>query len=130
MSYKVACENVGYDRNAISPERKIVYLAYKDGECKEFDTLNDANSFSKLFEKKVVNQEIINDFHKSQREKERLAGELFLHEFRKGFPELSDDQFLCIWSEAWEDAHSYGYDEVESRFDDLYIFIKKILNCT
>lgn len=129
MTYEAACESVGYTRGVIPPEKKIVYLAYKEGECKKFDTLSDAKSFSKLIEEKVVNEVEIDFFRKTQREKERLANELFLSEFRKRFYELSDNQFSCIWSEAWEDSHSYGYDEVASKFYDLYIFIQRFNRC-
>ena len=129
VSYEEACEVVGYDRSAIGPEKKIVYLAYKDGECKEFMNLKEATKFSKLFEKKCVNQEEIDNFTKDQIKKERLAGETFIHELREDYPELSNSQFSCIWEEAWEDSHSYGYDEVASNFEDIYSFIKRYARC-
>lgn len=124
-SFDQVCREVGFNKVVKPPVPFFVFYAYKGGKVEEFLFEDEAKQFSPMVERVCSNQGEIDDFLEEYSQIKNIAAETFIAELRKSVPELSDEQFQCIWGEAWENSHSYGYDEVASTFDDLYSFVKR-----
>ena len=127
ITFKEACNRVGYDSSVKRPQTVYKYYAYKDGKAHEFTTRQEAQAFSNLVEYTVANKDEIRAFQDKQTEAEIAAAELWLKELRADYPELTDKQFGMIYGKAYEDGHSAGYDEVGLHFVDLYYFCMKFI---
>lgn len=124
ISYSLACEQVGYNPGASCP-KDIVFLAYKDGVCKQFATMPEAKMFSKLVEMKVTNADTIKMFHSTQRDLESKAYEVWLKELREYCvysDNISVELFEVCFAQAWIRFHSSGLDEVANGMEDIIDF--------
>ena len=126
-SYIECCEEVGYDRRYNPPEKKFIYYAYKNGTCSTFSTKEQACGFSSLVERKVTNQDEIDAYSKERSEKSQEAFDLWYAGLKEEYSDVSDQLFNAIYSQAYEDGHSSGYDNVACHFSDLYYFALEVL---
>lgn len=112
------------------PQPVYTYAAYKSGIVSFHSSKSDALSISTNIEKietdeSKVRRKDVND-HNIQ--VERSAAEAWLNDLRYGFLDMDDRMFSVIYSEAYDQAHSGGYDEVAATFYNLADFANKILD--
>lgn len=120
ISFQQACVEVGYDNSTKRPEQIYTYFAYKGGQAREFQCLQDAKAFSDNVEKSLVNKAEIDGFKDRQRTLERAAMDNWLVNLRREYPDLNIEQFQLIYKHAYEDACDNGYDEIADRFESLH----------
>lgn len=123
LSYRKILENAGTPPEY--PKKEYIYNAYKDGMCKEFSTRDEAEKFSKLIEKKVSNIDLYDAKKAAYEEFYSLVYSEWHAGVREYFSELPDEQFNILYSEAYEDGHSAGYDEVFMYMEEYLSFIEK-----
>lgn len=124
ISYKQCEEMVGVKPEY--PRTEYGYRAYKNGECKVFYTSKEANEFSKLVERLVVNEEEYNLQKEAYYAYETKVFELWITELKSEF-DLPEKVFSICYSEAYDRGHSAGYDEVASYMCDVVEFYEKIM---
>lgn len=120
ISFKEACDQIGYVRNVPAPTTIYKYFAYKAGKASEFATMSEALAFSKNVEKVVANQDEIDAFWKKRHDDERAAVDLWMAQLREYYSDLNDKQFSVIYDVAYENGHHSGYDEVALHFEEMY----------
>lgn len=108
------------------PVMKTAYRAYKNGECKVFHSLKEANDFSKLVEKFVVNEEEYQQTLKEYYAFEAKVRLFWLNLLKEEF-NLPEKIFDVCYAEADERGHSYGYDAIRDIMYDVVEFYEKIM---
>lgn len=120
LSYRKILEDAGTPPEM--PTKEFKYLAYKDGKCQEFESRADADRFSKLVEKVQKNTD---KYKTLMDEYESFYSKVFndwYSEVREYFDELNQAQFNRLYSQAYDDSHSGGYDEVFGTMEELASF--------
>lgn len=108
------------------PTKEYGYRAYKNGECKVFNTKTEADDFSKLVERFVVNEE---EYNKKLKEYHAFGTKVrlvWLAKLKEEF-DLPDEIFDICYAEANDRGHSSGYDEVANCMYDVVEFYEKIM---
>jgi flagellar biosynthesis/type III secretory pathway protein FliH len=118
----------GYDD--IVDVKKEFAFAYKNGEAKKFDCWNDAIQFSKQTEKVCINQEEFDANCKAFQEVEGRAQTAWMKDLREEYSSLSDKVFNICYSQAYEDGHSAGYDEIRNYMYSTTEFAEAIISAT
>ncbi len=129
ITYKEACEQVGYDSYVLCPIEAItVWYAYKDGMATEFSDRDEAFKLSKLVERKVVNKSEIDAWWDSRRKLEQAACEIWEEELKAEYigDNCSEELFDACYNEAYERGHAYGHDEIASYMSDIFEFALKV----
>ena len=126
MKFQTASEQVGLDKLPF-PKLEKQYAAYKNGEAKTFDTRAKALEFSKNIEAINVNQEEYQAAKYAWYQLENKAIELWKYSLQAYYPNVSDAVFELIYTKAYEDKHSYGYDAIADNVDDLIYFVLDVI---
>lgn len=126
ITFREACDSVNYNNQKTPPKRQYVYYAYKNGVAESFSSEVDAKQFSHMTERVCINIDEIDVFVRDQRNGESAAVELFVSSLKQDYPDLTNSLFYIIYDKAYEQSHSYGYDEVANTFQDLYDFYNDI----
>jgi hypothetical protein len=126
----------------VVPEKKYKYFGYKEGIPREFSTMDEARTYSKINEMVVVNKEerteaMANLSVWAKKVETEWKDDLW-KEFTKECWKLSDGVnsvnririFETIFAKAWDNRHSEGYDAVVDEFDELVDFAKDIIKLT
>lgn len=124
ISYKECEEKIG--PKPPYPEKDWKWRAYKNGECKIFDTVKEASTFSPLVEKFTINEEEYNLQKEAYYAYETKVFELWITELKSEF-DLSEVVFSICYFEAYERGHSSGYDEVANCMFDVVELYEKIM---
>lgn len=127
ISFKEASIQAGYDRNKKPPVEKVVWYAYSARDVREYPTKEDAMEFSKLVERAVINKAEIDAFWEERRELEQKAVDIWYNVLLEYHSNLSAEVFSIVYSKAYENVHSDGYDAVASEMEELAIFAERIL---
>lgn len=120
------------EKNPKAPEIEYVYYAYKNGQAKAFNRLEDAKAFSKNYEKNPTKEskEARDLYWAKFRELEGQASSLWYADLRKEYSDLNTNQFDIIYSKAYDDGHASGYDCVFEEFENLYSFFIDLKNAS
>ena len=110
-------------------KNKYRYFAYKNGEVREFDTLEHALMFSSNIEKFHCNKEEMDTYSQAIREYSNNVYNAWLLDLREEYSELSDEQFkLCFdFDFAFNTSYTCNYDEGVSYMEDVVMLAKKLL---
>lgn len=127
-SFNQYLDDVGMDRIAECPLAIYEWYAYRAGECKKFQTLQDAKQYSSNTERVVVNQKEQYEFWENRRHLERQAFENWYSDLCQEYGDLSTDMFELCYSEAYDRGHAYGYDEVAARLSDVVNFAESLIS--
>jgi hypothetical protein len=126
ITYKEACDAVGYDPEEKCPiENNPVFFAYKNGEAKEFKTREDAIKFSRNLEAVTPTNLEYNNWWAARRALETAANDYCYDALKKEHDDISEELFDICYSQASEQSHSYGCDEVAYTMDNLVEFAKQ-----
>lgn len=128
--FKHFLERVGYDADAKAPEAKYAYYGYKEGEARQFNSMQDAQLWSKYTERVQLNKAEVHMFWKERQDKEVEATIMWNSALRDCFSHLSPEVYGICYDEAYERGHAYGYDEVASCMNDVVEFAERILEAT
>lgn len=107
------------------PSKSVSYFAYKNGECREFESQTEALQFSSLYEIVDKNKDALRDYtqeyRKQIREYERLRWDHFETELKKHY-ELPEAIINVILNESCDFASEHDIDvgEVFDGFVNLY----------
>jgi len=132
---KQASEELNIPINTEPPGKMYKYVTLKNGETKEFFEEKDARNYSKIYEKIVTNQDIVDEYWAGQRQIEVLASDRFHTDLRAMYSYIHEDIYTKIYSMAYDDGHSSGYDEVASYVmkyaefaEDIIKIVKHLVN--
>lgn len=110
---------VDYPINACDNQPKLDYVwyAYKGGEAKTFTTESEARKFSKMVERTttIESKEAHKKYWDDLSEKESKAFDMWYSDVLNNFNDnydFTEKQLDKIYGQAYEDAHSSGYDSV------------------
>ena len=130
MTWDEACEVVGYDKNAEIPRLTFEFLAYKNGECKKFETEKEAKRYSKLVERVCTNKEQYDTWWKNRQAQEDAAHSVW-YDALEGFymknTKVTRDVFNLCYDRAWYVAHGGGRDYVAEKLGDFIDFALEIM---
>jgi hypothetical protein len=130
-TYNQITEYLGYDFTVQCPiTYTFKYFAYKNGEVKEFNTIKEAQLFSKNVEKSVnTENELKRDtWYKIRSEQISHVDAVWFKELKEEYKNsLSDEVFKLCYAEAYEKGHSSGYDEVACCMSDYVDFALNVL---
>lgn len=124
FSYKECEEMVGVKPEY--PTKEYGYRAYKNGECKVFCARDEANQFSNLIERFVVNEEEYNEKLKEYHNFETKVQTFWLNLLKEEH-DLPEKIFNICYDEAYDEGHSGGYDEVANCMYGVVEFYEKIM---
>ena len=125
------CEEVGYVRNELCPiQPEKVAFAYKNGEVKKFDSLLEAQKFSKNTEVSVTNQKDIDAWWDDRRKLEIAAYDVWNTSLKEEYDHLSEEVFSICYGRAWDESHSYGPDEVANTMIGMDEFARRIIEAS
>lgn len=122
-----------YKVEYVHPEKVVTYIAYKDGKSETFDNLREAKAFSSLYETKetITNLAEVEFYEKANDlyyDKLDEVNTKWHEEIRKDYDYLNDEQYGFVYSQAYDDGHSYGYGEVEIYLDRYAIMVRNCLD--
>lgn len=100
------------------PEREYVYYAYKNGSVKEFDNRHDAMTFSKLFEKKIKNEEDYQRLLKEYKLQDAFIHDKWMEQVKNYFSKWDEDEIELMYNYACR-QESYGYNAVFDFMEDF-----------
>ena len=130
ITWEEACRQANYKIGEKCPYEKVYkWFAYKGGVVKCFDNRNDALHYSSSFEK-VLNEEAslnYTNWWATRRESEQAAKDIWFAALREEYSELIDMTFKHCYDKAYEDGHSYGWNEIASYMWDYVEFTHDIL---
>ena len=109
------------------PERKVSFVALKNGKTETFSNINDAKKYSQLVESVVVNKAEIDAAKQAFAEWSEKVFDYWFKELRSEYSDLSEDVFSLCWNHAYDRGHAYGYDEVAGVMVDVADFASDIL---
>lgn len=112
------------------PSPVYVWFAYKDGTATKCRSLHHATTISNNIEEietklSIENRKHVHD-HNANIEREALSA--WYKDFRNQHSDLCDSEFSIIYDEAYDQAHSYGYDAVAEKFETLKNFLQRFNN--
>ena len=112
------------------PVVQYKYFAYKDGKFIECSSAIAAKAISKNTEKVMTpeSKKAHDDFWAARRELESKAFDGWYAELKAEHSDLTESQFNLIYSKAYDDGHSAGYDEVALHFSNLYDFVQQFVS--
>lgn len=89
--------------NALKPDQ-VVWFAYKDGGCEQFDSVEEAKRYSKLVERKIIHSRERKEAHTALAIAEGKANEAFAADIRAELGEFTFNQQNIILRQAYEDT--------------------------
>jgi len=112
-------------KNTKPPEPIIKYYYLENGIS--YGPINEKPVGKKVVERVVFNQKEIDEYWNNIRFEREKAETEWYDDLRIEFSELSDGIFKACYSQAWEDGHSSGYDEIGNIMYDIVEFAKNII---
>jgi len=122
------CEEVGYNPSDYkAPPEKVVYFAYANGKATECESREEAAKLSKNVEKYVTNKDEIKAYCETRLELELAAGDIWRQALNEEYAYLKPEVLSVCYNKAWEDGHSYGYDEVANEMIGCVEFAESVI---
>jgi hypothetical protein len=118
------CEEVGLNDVKIVDKQKK-YRAYKNGECKVFDSKQEAQNFSTLIEEFISNEEEYTAYIKKYKNLFDLARENWYKDLRKTHSDISDELFSICYEYC---LAKYSFYEIEDNLYNVVELAKTILS--
>jgi hypothetical protein len=110
------------------PEREVVYYGYKDGKAAAYASRIEAESYgSKFIESVLENKAEIDDYWKQYHSLVSVLDKQFHDYLREEYSNLNDETYAICYSQAYEDGHSSGYDEVENYMSTYVDMAERII---
>jgi hypothetical protein len=130
MSYYKARQEI-QDELGNKPEEIAGYYVYKGGNLEatvydKAEAKSVAGEIKGVIEPFISNQKEIDEWKAKRKQAMDELTERFHKELREEYSDLSDDIYNLIYNKAYEDGHSYGFDEVANYMIDLAIMARKI----
>lgn len=112
------------------PEVKYVYYAYKMGATTQHNSMVEARNVSSNTEKvaEPKSKAAHEAFWFARKALEAQAFDAWYDELKAEHSDLTEPQFNSIYSKAYDDGHSAGYDEVALHFSILYDFVMQFVS--
>lgn len=125
-----AYDLAGIDQDASAPVVRMTYRSLNNkGEVKDFDDPTLAKQFGQTVRLKNPEDQAKYDEYWAKRiEIEARAHTMWYDDLRQEYSNLNDKTFGIVYSKAYQDAHSSGYDSVYSEFVDLADFANQIID--
>lgn len=111
------------------PTKSTKYRAYKDGECKVFESRSEAIKYSTLIESFCDNIEEYQYALSEYNKREQEIFDTWYSEIREHFSSYSEAEIDVMYDYAYDRGHAYGYDEVFSYMVDFSYYIDKLKAC-
>lgn len=99
----------------------IVYFAYKGGKSKKFDNIVDAQKFSPITERVIVNDDIIREQKKAVREWTSNVHKMFVEE-------LKEEHSMLVKLGVFDISFAYVCDNCSSEVDNRTISLGELEN--
>lgn len=134
-TYQQTCLDCQYNRPLAYREAPVLsynYVAYKEGKVYHAATQEAAWKISKNIEK-IVNPEskkVHDAYWKKIQETEARIFDVWMTKFKEEYinDTFTEAMFDVIYSKAYDDSHSDGYDAVYYTFDALYDLVQNVLS--
>lgn len=123
ISYKEACEEVGYNPNAASPAPKVIWFAYKQGDVRAYENKREALEFSSIVERSEINSKEIEAWTINQSQLRDVAYENWKSHLRRDYPTVSDKIFTACLDRVIQSARQVNYDNLAVEVEDLIEFV-------
>lgn len=120
----------GYFNLPEMPKQERIIYAYKDGEVREYATVQEAKQFSQRTEIAYKSSPARDHILEMWEQVEQKAYEAWYSDLRDEWSELSDAVFDICYSKAYEDGHSAGYDEVSNCMHDIVALAERIIQAS
>ena len=130
ISYKEACNQVGLNDDHTPLAAKYVYYGYKNGECKSFETRDEAKEFGIAVERVQTNKEECDLYWAKRDALAMQALDIWYNTLREEYKHLSDNIFNLCYDQAYDRGHAYGYDEVASYMTGIVDFAERIIEAS
>lgn len=129
-SWKECKTEAGADQLGPPPSINHCWYAYKGGTAygpfpTELIARRNGNLVEKLVD--IESKKIFDEYWSKVRVIDAKAFNIWHESLREEYIDMQQSIFDVIYSKAYEDGHSYGHDEVVSRFSDLAYFVEEIL---
>lgn len=106
------------------PKPEVVYFYYEKG--KAYGPFADKPNKPHT-ERVIVNEEEIKEYWDVRRAEEKAAFDAWYKDLREEYEYVSDKEFNFVYSKAYENAHSSGYDSVNDKLEELFSFIEDVI---
>lgn len=114
------------------PVATYLWVAYKAGKVSVHTTKHEATDVSPNVER-IETEESISyrkDVNEHNRKIEQAAYNAWWSDFKLEYQDMPKKLFDVLFDEAYDRAHSSGYDSVANKFSDLAYFAERIIDAT
>jgi hypothetical protein len=129
MTWDEACDVGGYDPDEAMPRKEYEFLAYKNGECKKFQTETEAKRYSRLVERVCTNQVQYDTWVKNRQAQEAAAHSVWYAglEWLYIHTKVNKDVFRLCYARAYDAGHHNGRDYVAEKLGDFIDFALEVM---
>lgn len=129
ITWKEACDQVGYDELATGPKVEYKYFAYKGGKVTEFAQEIDAYAFSQMVEAEPIplSMEEKDAWIAEADRLEVAAVDVWFALLEQEYKHLPAPVFKLCYEQAYQEAHPYGYDEIAKNMAGIVDFAARLV---
>lgn len=129
ITWKEACDHVGFDESALGPMVRHKYFAYRGGIAKEFSNATEAYTFSQMVETVQIplSVEESKEWLDKTQQLELAAVNVWISALELEYPQLTKEVFKLCYEQSYQEAYTYGYDEIANNLKGIADFAERLL---